>query len=101
LRLPFDLEALNNADLETAFGQRQLEAMADYRHRVEKAEEKALRALYRVKPTTPAEAAALTAYVVEDMKDGTTTEWHSDALANVARTLKGDEVNAAPAEPSA
>jgi hypothetical protein len=47
-----------------------------------------LSALSRVRPTTPAGAGVLLAYVHEDIKDGDAL-WHRSVLANVAGALRG------------
>jgi hypothetical protein len=54
------------------------------------AEEKALWALTKLKPTTAAGAGALVDYVCSDLKDGK-SEWQLRALANAARALRGME----------
>jgi hypothetical protein len=81
-----DFEQVNKVEAETPLFQRQLEALADQRDRIEKAEHRALNAFSRIKPTTPAGAGALVAYIREDMKTGE-AGWHEGALANVARAL--------------
>jgi hypothetical protein len=65
----------------------QLTALKAECERLENAAEKALEALSRIKPTTPAGAAALITYIREDVGQVPGADWHLDALANVARAL--------------
>lgn len=81
-----DFEKAEQLKLETPFFKRQLEALAAESRRLDKAEDRSLGALSRIRPTTPAGAAALIGYIIEDMKDGD-SPWHQTALANVARAL--------------
>ena len=64
----------------------QLEALVRERDRLDRAEGKALNALCRISPATPAGASVLIAYVCEDMKDGA-AEWQRKALANASKAL--------------
>jgi hypothetical protein len=57
------------------------------RDRLEKAENRALAALSRVRPTTPPGAGALVAYIRDDLKDSDLSSWRLSALGNVARAL--------------
>jgi hypothetical protein len=65
-------------------GLTELKAESD---RLDRADRKALWALTRIKPTTPAGAGALVAYVHEDMKDGN-NEWQLAAIGHAAKALK-------------
>jgi hypothetical protein len=79
-------EEADRLKTQTPFFKNQLAALAAEHNRLDKAEGRSLAALSRIKPTTPAGAAALIDYIIEDMKDGD-AGWHQDALANIARAL--------------
>jgi hypothetical protein len=51
------------------------------------AEDRAKRHLARTKPTTPAGAGALVAYIQRDLEDVALEDWHSAALKTVAVSL--------------
>jgi hypothetical protein len=82
-----DMEEVSQVEAQTPFFERQLAALVAERDRLEKAEHRALSALSRIKPSTPAGAAALIAYVCKDMKEVSGEDWHLSALANVAQSL--------------
>jgi len=81
-----DVETVARADTETRFSERKLAALIAERDRLEKAENKALAALSKVRPTTAPGAGALVAYICEDLKDSD-LPWGLSALGNVARAL--------------
>jgi hypothetical protein len=55
--------------------------------RAQLAEDRAKRHLARTKPTTPAGAGALVAYIQRDLEDVELEDWHSAALKTVAVSL--------------
>lgn len=65
-------------------GLSELEAKID---RASKAETEAAWALTKIKPTTPAGAGALIAFLWRDIQHGD-TKWHSPAFANAIRALR-------------
>jgi hypothetical protein len=82
-----DVEQAASVSTQTPLFEQQLEAMIAERDRLEKAENKALAALRKVRPTTAAGAGALVAYIREDLKDSDPSSWRLSALGNVARAL--------------
>lgn len=81
-----DVEQAARVSTQTRLFEQQLETMIAERDRLEKAENRALAAVSKIRSTTAPGAGALIAYIREDMKDGDAS-WHQSALGNVARAL--------------
>jgi hypothetical protein len=82
-----DYEQVKGVNAETPILKRSLAVAKAECDRLDEAELRALSALGSIKPTTPAGAGALVAYVCKNMKEISGAEWHENALANVARAL--------------